>query len=41
TRFYAAEEYHQEYFRKNPDAAYCQAVVRPKVESFRKVRQTR
>lgn len=41
TRFYPAEEYHQEYFRKNPQAAYCQAVVRPKLESFRKAQQAR
>lgn len=30
--FYKAEEYHQDYFAKNPFAGYCQAVVRPKVE---------
>lgn len=30
--FYRAEEYHQDYFAKNPFAGYCQAVVRPKVE---------
>lgn len=30
--FYVAEEYHQDYFAKNPFAGYCQAVVRPKVE---------
>jgi len=34
--FYPAEEYHQNYFEKNPDQAYCQAVVRPKVEKFEK-----
>jgi len=41
TRFWPAEAYHQEYFRKNPQAAYCQAVVRPKVEAFQKARQAR
>jgi len=29
--YYKAEEYHQDYFRKNPNQAYCQAVVLPKV----------
>lgn len=36
TAFYPAEEYHQNYFEKNPNEAYCQAVVRPKVEKFEK-----
>ncbi len=30
--FWAAEDYHQDYFRKNPYQGYCQAVVRPKVK---------
>ena len=34
--FYPAEEYHQEYFRKNPRQGYCQAVISPKVAKFRK-----
>lgn len=33
--FYEAEEYHQDYFRKNPEAGYCSAVVAPKVLKFR------
>ncbi|MCA9130672.1 MAG: peptide-methionine (S)-S-oxide reductase MsrA [Planctomycetales bacterium] len=36
-KFYKAEEYHQDYFRKNPGDGYCAAVVRPKVEKFKKV----
>ena len=36
TRFYAAEDYHQDYFRKNPEQQYCQAVVAPKVGKLRK-----
>ncbi len=36
TKFYTAEEYHQDYFAKNPTAGYCQAVVRPKVRKFEK-----
>lgn len=34
--FYRAEEYHQDYFQKNPGAGYCRAVVAPKVAKFRK-----
>jgi peptide-methionine (S)-S-oxide reductase len=34
--FYPAEEYHQEYFRRNPAQGYCMAVVSPKVAKFRK-----
>jgi peptide-methionine (S)-S-oxide reductase len=34
-KFYPAEDYHQEYFRKNPDAGYCAFVVAPKVKKFR------
>jgi peptide-methionine (S)-S-oxide reductase len=29
--FFKAEEYHQNYFEKNPDQAYCQAVIVPKL----------
>lgn len=36
TAFYPAEEYHQDYFAKNPHAGYCRAVVAPKVAKFRK-----
>lgn len=35
-RFYKAEDYHQGYFRANPQQGYCQAVVAPKVVKFRK-----
>lgn len=35
--FYKAEAYHQNYFELNPQNMYCQSVVRPKVEKFRKV----
>jgi len=35
--YYPAEDYHQNYFKNNPDQPYCSAVVRPKVEKFRKV----
>jgi peptide-methionine (S)-S-oxide reductase len=34
--FYVAEDYHQEYFARNPFQPYCMAVVAPKVSKFRK-----
>lgn len=36
TEFWRAEEYHQEYFAKNPYQGYCMAVVAPKVMKARK-----
>jgi peptide-methionine (S)-S-oxide reductase len=35
--FYPAEEHHQDYFRRNTDQPYCQAIVAPKVAKARKV----
>jgi len=35
--FYAAEDYHQNYFKKNGEAPYCYFVIRPKLEKFEKV----
>jgi peptide-methionine (S)-S-oxide reductase len=35
TTFYAAEDYHQEYFAHNPQQPYCTYVVAPKVQKFR------
>jgi peptide-methionine (S)-S-oxide reductase len=34
--FYVAEDYHQEYYARNPYQPYCMAVVAPKVSKFRK-----
>jgi peptide-methionine (S)-S-oxide reductase len=34
---YPAEAYHQDYFRLNPHAGYCQAVIRPKIAKLQKV----
>jgi len=34
--FYMAEDYHQEYFARNPLQGYCTHVVGPKVAKFRK-----
>jgi len=36
SKFYVAENYHQEYFRRNPAQPYCAYVVRPKLAKFRK-----
>lgn len=41
TKFYPAEDYHQDYYNQNGNASYCQFVVRPKVEKFKKVFKTR
>jgi len=34
TRFYKAENYHQEYFTNHPNAPYCTFVIRPKLEKL-------
>jgi len=33
--FYPAEEYHREYYRRNPNQPYCRAVIAPKVTKMR------
>lgn len=35
--FFAAENYHQDYFENNPSQSYCQFVIVPKMEKFRKI----
>jgi len=35
--FYPAEEYHRDYFRRNPNQGYCSAVIAPKVAKVRKL----
>lgn len=35
--FYAAEDYHQNYYKLNGKAPYCYFVIRPKLEKFEKV----
>ena len=38
TKFYPAEDYHQQYFENNENSnPYCQMVIRPKLDKFRKV----
>jgi len=34
--FYKAEDYHQDYFAKNPTQGYCRLVIAPKVRKFEK-----
>lgn len=41
TTFYPAEDYHQEYFARNPFQPYCQFVVAPKVAKFHKLFATK
>src|SRR5690606_32696377 len=36
TEFYPAEQYHDDYFARNPNQLYCAAVIAPKVAKFRK-----
>lgn len=34
-KFFIAEDYHHDYFTKNPGNAYCQAVINPKLNKLR------
>ena len=36
TDFYKAEEYHQNYYRKNPNQPYCTFVIEPKLKKLSK-----
>ena len=40
-QFYPAEDYHREYFRRNPGKPYCQVVIAPKLSKFRAHFQTK
>ena len=33
--FYAAEQYHKDYFNKNPNSGYCQIIINPKLEKVK------
>ncbi len=37
TVFYPAENYHADYYKRNPSQPYCHYVIKPKMEKFRKV----
>ena len=34
--FYAAEDYHQDYYQSNPDSGYCRVTIPPKIEKLYK-----
>ena len=36
SNYWPAEDYHQDFFERNPFQGYCRAVAAPKVEKFRK-----
>ena len=35
-KFFSAEDYHRDYFERNPQQSYCQVIIAPKVAKFRK-----
>lgn len=35
-KFYPAEDYHKDYYQRNPEQAYCQMVISPKLQKFKK-----
>ena len=37
-KFYPAEDYHQDFFRKNPNQGYCYFVIKPKLQKFKKLK---
>ncbi|WP_264535007.1 peptide-methionine (S)-S-oxide reductase MsrA [Flavobacterium sp. N1736] len=37
TKFYEAEDYHQDYYANNKNQPYCKMVIQPKIEKFEKV----
>lgn len=41
TNFYRAEDYHINYFARNKNQGYCQFIIAPKMEKFRKVFKNR
>jgi peptide-methionine (S)-S-oxide reductase len=36
TKFYRAEDYHKDYFKKHPNQPYCRVVISPKIAKLRK-----
>jgi peptide methionine sulfoxide reductase msrA/msrB len=41
TKFYKAEDYHQNYYENNKNQPYCQMVIQPKIEKFEKIFKNR
>jgi peptide-methionine (S)-S-oxide reductase len=41
TKFYPAEEHHQDYFARNPNQGYCRVVIAPKLAKVRQHHQER
>ena len=39
--FWPAEDYHQDYFARNPNQGYCAAVIRPKIDKLRRMAESR
>lgn len=37
TKFYIAEDYHQQYYENNPNQSYCQYVIQPELERFKEI----
>ena len=37
TNYYAAEEYHQNYYNLNSEEGYCKFLIQPKLEKFEKI----
>lgn len=37
TKFYKAEDYHQNYYQNNKNQPYCEMVIQPKIEKFEKI----
>jgi peptide-methionine (S)-S-oxide reductase len=35
--FFEAEDYHQDYYRRNPSQRYCQLIIKPKLDKFERV----
>jgi peptide-methionine (S)-S-oxide reductase len=35
-KYWPAESYHRDYYRRNPDQAYCRAIIAPKVAKLRR-----